>query len=71
MQFGTRLHNKSEIVAEVPTGIGKTIAYLLPAAIHSIETGKPVVISTFTNHLVDKILDEELNRLRINTWCEH
>ena len=40
-----------EIIAEVPTGIGKTIAYLLPAAIHSIATGKPVVISTFTNHL--------------------
>ena len=45
------LNEQSEIVAEVPTGIGKTIAYLLPAAIRSIKTGKPVVISTYTNYL--------------------
>ncbi len=57
------LSNRSEIIAEVPTGIGKTAAYLLPAAIHSIETGKPVVISTFTNHLADKIMDEELSKI--------
>lgn len=54
------LDGRSELAAEVPTGIGKTIAYLLPAAIRSIESGKPVVISTFTNHLVDKIIAEEL-----------
>ncbi|MFD1928165.1 ATP-dependent DNA helicase DinG [Sporosarcina siberiensis] len=56
---------QSEVVVEVPTGIGKTMAYLLPAAIRSIETGKPVVISTFTNHLVDKIKGDELDRLRL------
>ena len=54
------LSEQSEIIAEVPTGIGKTVAYLLPAAIHSIDVGKPVVISTFTNHLADKIMDDEL-----------
>ena len=27
-------------------------------------TGKPVVISTFTNHLADKIMDDELNKVR-------
>ena len=58
------LHSQSEVVAEVPTGIGKTIAYLLPAAIQSIKAGKPVVISTYTNYLADKILDEELIKLR-------
>ena len=57
------LKEQSEVAAEVPTGIGKTIAYLLPAGIRSVETGKPVVISTFTNYLVDKILDEELNKI--------
>lgn len=55
---------RSEIVAEVPTGVGKTIGYLLPATIHSIQAGKPVVISTFTNHLVDQILDDEVTRIR-------
>ena len=59
------LSGQSEIIAEVPTGIGKTMAYLLPAAIHSIAIGKPVVISTYTNHLADKIMDEELGKVRI------
>lgn len=58
------LSSHSEIVAEVPTGVGKTVGYLLPAAIHSYQTGKPVVISTFTNHLVDKILEDEVKRIR-------
>ncbi|MBD7986093.1 ATP-dependent DNA helicase DinG [Sporosarcina sp. Sa2YVA2] len=58
------LHDQSEIIAEVPTGIGKTIGYLLPAAIRSFETGKPVVISTFTNHLVDRIMEDEVERIR-------
>lgn len=58
------LVDNTEVAAEVPTGIGKTIAYLLPSAIRSIESGKPVVISTYTNHLVDKILLEELGELR-------
>ena len=57
------LSEQSEIAAEVPTGIGKTIAYLIPAAIQSMETGKPVVISTYTNYLADKIVDEELKKL--------
>ena len=30
-----------------------------------METGKPVVISTYTNYLADKIVDEELKKLDI------
>lgn len=58
------LNDRSEVAAEVPTGIGKTIAYLLPATVRSVQTGKPVVISTYTNHLADKILDAEIDKLR-------
>lgn len=57
------LSSQSEMIAEVPTGIGKTAAYLLPAALHSIAIGKPVVISTFTNHLADKIMADELEKV--------
>jgi ATP-dependent DNA helicase DinG len=58
------LSTQSETIAEVPTGIGKTLAYLLPASIQAITTGKPVVISTFTNHLADKIIEDELDKVR-------
>lgn len=36
------LDSRTEITAEVPTGIGKTFAYLLPAAIHAIEQKSPL-----------------------------
>ncbi|WP_336822654.1 ATP-dependent DNA helicase DinG [Sporosarcina sp. USHLN248] len=58
------LTKSKEVVAEVPTGVGKTIGYLLPAALHALQTGKPVIISTFTNHLVDKIMNDELEKVR-------
>lgn len=55
------LKTGTEIMVEVPTGIGKTISYLLPAAVHAIQTNKAVVISTYTNHLADKIMSEEIH----------
>ena len=57
------LVNQAEIATEVPTGIGKTVAYLLPAAITAIEQGKPVVISTYTNYLVDKLVAGEIDKI--------
>lgn len=57
------LSNEREVAAEVPTGIGKTIAYLLPAAICAIQKEKPMVISTYTNYLVDKIVTSELDKV--------
>lgn len=55
------LRTGSEIMVEVPTGIGKTVSYLLPAAVHAIETKKAVIVSTYTNHLADKIMMEEMD----------
>jgi ATP-dependent DNA helicase DinG len=59
------------LVAEAGTGVGKSLAYLVPAAKFAIETGRKGVISTHTINLqeqlvrkdipiVRKILDEEL-----------
>lgn len=57
------LQHKQEIAAEAPTGIGKTIGYLLPAVLHAQAEKRPVIISTYTNHLVDKIADSELKKV--------
>lgn len=57
------LKSNREIVAEVPTGIGKTVGYLLPAILYAKEKHMPVVISTYTNHLVDKIIADEINKV--------
>ncbi|MGL1932624.1 MAG: ATP-dependent DNA helicase [Desulfotalea sp.] len=44
------------LVVEAETGIGKTLAYLLPAII----SGKRVVVSTATRNLQDQILHKEI-----------
>jgi len=48
------------LLAEAPTGLGKTLAYLLPAVEWARASGEPVVVATHTKHLQDQILDSEL-----------
>lgn len=55
------LQSGTEIMVEVPTGIGKTVSYLLPATVRAVETKRAVIVSTYTNHLADKIMAEEID----------
>lgn len=52
------------LLAEAPTGVGKSLAYLYPALRLAIADRRPVVISTHTKSLQDQILDKEMPRLR-------
>ena len=49
---------------EAPTGVGKTLAYLVPAALYARRRHEPVVISSYTRALQDQILLQEAPRLR-------
>ncbi|ALS78405.1 DNA polymerase III subunit epsilon [Planococcus kocurii] len=53
------LNEKKEVVIEASTGMGKTIAYLLPAVNYALDTGKQVLISTYTTHLQDQLVSKE------------
>lgn len=57
------LEKQTEIVCEAETGIGKTLGYLIPATIYALERQKPVVISTYTTHLIDQLVLEEIPKL--------
>lgn len=58
------LTDRSEIALEAETGIGKTIGYLIPSLSHAQAAGKKVIISTYTNTLMDQLVDGELARLQ-------
>jgi predicted DnaQ family exonuclease/DinG family helicase len=45
---------------EAGTGIGKTISYLLPAVLWSLETRERVIISTHTKNLQEQIYNKDL-----------
>ncbi|WP_456419993.1 ATP-dependent DNA helicase [Methanocaldococcus infernus] len=56
--------NRKHLIVEAPTGVGKTLAYLLPA-IYFAEQGKRILILTETIDQQKRIFDE-LNRLNHN-----
>ncbi|MEE0775446.1 MAG: exonuclease domain-containing protein, partial [Bacillota bacterium] len=65
-KVGEAFNSGSFLLAEAGTGTGKTIAYLLPAAMVSLEGGFRVVLSTHTIHLQDQIINKDIpdiNRL--------
>jgi DNA polymerase-3 subunit epsilon/ATP-dependent DNA helicase DinG len=47
-------------VIEAGTGVGKTLAYLVPAALHASSGGKPVIVSTNTINLQEQLLGKDL-----------
>ena len=51
--------NKTTLVIEAGTGVGKTFAYLLPAVL----SGKRVVISTYTRYLQEQVYYKDLPNL--------
>jgi len=51
------------LVAEAPTGTGKSLAYLLPAMAYAVGSGERVVVSTGTRNLQDQLLHKDLPAL--------
>jgi ATP-dependent DNA helicase DinG len=51
------------LLVQAGTGTGKSLAYLVPAIAHAMETGHPVVVSTATLALQAQIVDRDLPRI--------
>ena len=49
---------------EAGTGVGKSLAYLIPAALHALRNGERVVISTNTIALQEQLLGKDVPALR-------
>lgn len=64
LAVATAIEDQELLVAEAGTGTGKSLAYLVPALLWSLEHGKPVVISTRTLNLQQQLLDKDLPLLR-------
>lgn len=68
LEMGLRLlealFRERMLIVEAPTGVGKTMAYLVPAALFARARREPVIVSSHTRHLQDQILIHEAPRLR-------
>lgn len=58
------LDSEEELLVEAGTGTGKSLAYLLPAALYAIERGERVVVSTDTISLQDQLYGKDLPDVR-------
>ncbi len=58
------LGEDGHLLVEAGTGTGKSMAYLLPAALHAVERGEPVVVSTNTLALQDQLYRKDVPDLR-------
>lgn len=58
------LISAAPLVAEAGTGVGKSLAYLLPAARFAIETGRKGVISTHTINLQEQLVRKDIPIVR-------
>ncbi|MCH7958929.1 MAG: DEAD/DEAH box helicase [Candidatus Hydrogenedentes bacterium] len=57
-------NTESIAVIEAPTGVGKTLAYLLPAVLWAVRNRERVVISTRTINLQEQIVFKDIPLLR-------
>lgn len=54
------LRDEAHLVVEAPTGVGKSLAYLVPMLIGAVAAGRKVVISTHTIALQDQLLEKDI-----------
>lgn len=54
------LNNGEHLIVEAGTGTGKSIAYLLPAAIFASQNKTPIVISTNTINLQEQLINKDI-----------
>jgi ATP-dependent DNA helicase DinG len=54
------LAGRSHLVVEAGTGVGKSLAYLLPAVLHAKRTGRKALVSTHTINLQEQLLYKDI-----------
>src|ERR1700710_2045121 len=58
------LSEKSHLMVEAGTGVGKSFAYLLPAIDYAVKNKKRIVISTHTISLQEQLMDKDIPLLQ-------
>jgi ATP-dependent DNA helicase DinG len=58
------LEEEQHLVAEAGTGVGKSLAYLVPAVLFTLEQHKKAIISTHTINLQEQLLHKDIPILK-------
>ena len=58
------LENKTHLIVEAGTGVGKSLAYLVPLVLRAREENQRAVVATYTKALQQQLVDKDLPFLR-------
>lgn len=58
------MQTADHLIVEAGTGTGKSLGYLIPAALHAVSRGEHVVISTATIALQDQLIEKDIPALK-------
>ena len=64
------LADRTHLIVEAPTGIGKTLGYLIPALLYSERTGRKAIVSTHTKNLQEQLVQKDFPIARSATGGE-
>src|SRR5882724_1812862 len=57
------LENREHLAVEAGTGVGKSLAYLVPAILYAVANKKKAIISTHTINLQEQLTEKDLPML--------
>lgn len=60
MAVASALDDRHVLCAEAGTGVGKSLAYLIPAAKYALESGRKAIISTHTINLQEQLISKDI-----------
>ena len=58
-------NNREHLMVEAGTGVGKSLAYLVPSVLWSYTNDMPVVLSTNTRNLQSQLIAQEIGRAHV------
>ena len=59
-QVARAINDGGRLIVEAGTGVGKSLAYLVPAAMYALANNRRVVVSTNTINLQEQLLDKDI-----------
>src|SRR2546421_12506664 len=63
MAVARALENQEHLAVEAGTGVGKSLAYMIPAILYAVANKKKAVISTHTINLQEQLIEKDLPML--------
>ena len=64
LAIASAVDSRAHLIIEAPTGVGKSLAYLIPAILHAVLRDRKAIISSHTKNLQEQLLRKDVELAR-------